>query len=164
LLKQWIDLRVNPALMKAVPAAIPVSILAAYAALILTRMFLVSHDEILPWGADGAEYVSLMASVARHLGLPYKLALDAAYVAICLWAARRLVRATASEPLGLIAFFMLAFSSYFFRASLIFLSDPPAACLIFAAVLVYSRFVDRPVSRWRWRDVLAGSISWPYGR
>ncbi len=68
------------------------------------------------------------------------------------WCARRPANLS-----GVIAFFLLAFSSYFFRASLGFLSDPPAACLIFAAVLVYSRFVDRPISEWRGMDILAGS-------
>jgi len=160
--------------MEDTPRRIPAWVVTAYAALILLRMFLVSHDEFLPWGADSGDYasasmhdlwfgqerggVSWMASVARHLGLPFKLALDAAYVGLSLLAARRIVRATDSEAAGLITFFLLAFSSYFFRASLLFLSDPAVACLILAAVLVFSRFASRPISRWTWLDALGGGV------
>jgi hypothetical protein len=46
--------------------------------------------------------------------------------------------------------------SYFFRTSLVFLSEPAISCLLLAATLVFGHFLDRPLIQWRWRDAILG--------
>ena len=149
-------------------------LVVVYVVLILARLYLASRDEIIPYVADSAYYaasilhdawfqeqrsgVAWLAWAVREFGIPYKLALDAAYVALCLAASRRIARGSGSELLALLVFFLLAFGSYFLRASLTFVSEPPTACLLLAATLVFSRFIERPLTQWRWADAIQGGI------
>ena len=144
-----------------------------YGFLILLRLYLTSRDEIIPYWADSANYASAVlndawfqdqrsgvawiADAVRELGIPYKLALDGFYVALCVMASRRMARLM-GEPLALVIFFLMAFASYFLRASETFISEPAMSCLLLSAALVFCRFVDRPVSQWKIGDGLLAGI------
>jgi hypothetical protein len=95
-------------------------VVIVYVLLILARLYLTSRDEIIPYWADSANYaaailhdawyqdqrsgVAWLAWATRELGVPYKLALDAVYVALCLAASRRIARVLGEAPALLIFF------------------------------------------------------------
>lgn len=146
-----------------------------YVILILLRFYISSQDEIIPLPVDSANYaegithdiwfefqrsgVSVLAWLTREFGFPYKLVLDSAYVALCVAASRRIAGCTRSELLALVVFFLLAFQSYFLRASMNFMSDPAVACLMLAAVLLFGRILERPVARWNFQEAILVGIA-----
>lgn len=150
--------------------------------LIAIRMAVVARDEIVPISHDSVNYafqaqyylspppvgrlppqppgLAWLAIAAAQFGIPFKLALDVIFTAVCLAAGIFVCRLTQSEWAGSLLLAWLLFNPWFINTSVLFMTEPLTAVLVLAIAISAAPFVIRPMSRWSWQAALcSGSLS-----
>jgi hypothetical protein len=148
------------------------------AGLVLVRMGVVARDEIVPIDYDSSNYayqsrtylarpplgklpeqppgLACLAIVVSRLGMPFKLALDAIFVAVCL-AIYQFIRLAANPLAGLLVFAWLLFNPWFMGVSVLFMTEPLTAILVLALGVSAAPFVTRDPATWTWRTAMSGA-------
>jgi hypothetical protein len=152
------------------------------AALVVIRMAVVSRDEIVPINDDSENYafqaqnylarpplgrlpeqppgLAWMAIAAARFGVPFKLALDVVFVAVCIATSGLLCRLARSELVGSLLLVWLLFNPWFINSSVLFMTEPLTAILVLAIAAATATFAVDPLSQWGWREtVFSGLLS-----